>query len=93
MHGAIGAAADLFLDDILVYPVLGALVLIARVFSHGVEGFLEKSLSPAYHLSNCYNENLSSQFNVAASYLDLAMLGRSPLMMSHGTRILSRRGS
>ena len=42
VYGAIGAASDFILEDILVYPVMCTLMVIARVLSHGVEGFLKK---------------------------------------------------
>ena len=44
VYGAIGAASDFVLEDILVYPVMGTLIFIARVLSHGVEGFLKKGI-------------------------------------------------
>ena len=91
VYGAIGAASDFVLEDILVYPVMGTLIFIARVLSHGVEGFLEESLS----LGFCLHDTLTPHCRglVRSSYLDLAMLRWSPFMVSHGTRVLScRRG-
>lgn len=43
VYGAIGATPDFVLENILVYPVMGTLIFIARVLSHGVEGFLKKT--------------------------------------------------
>ena len=44
VYGAIGATPDFVLENILVYPVMGTLIFIARVLSHGVEGFLKKAI-------------------------------------------------